>query len=541
MLANDEKGRGLKRGCVLEAEELVIAYFSSSSRSACLLLSTRGQSQSLTSSIGSGSSEAEEEGLHTEVAMDTDVEQSLSLHTNSSVASQSVPPHNPGSWVVASIPPSDLETCSGEGDWTHHRVQKQRALDRHDSSTDQVSQGASESSLSSVRHKNDPPPPPPPETSTKVQPVSPKVAKRYLEEYYHRLEERSRVRIKELKKTKKRAISFNQADQQRPMKHMMWNTALSLDRGGGLGGHSRRMSVDVDLLLGQTKANRTNQPENPRCNDPATDSNGARSQQEPHTSSSTSTLVTVTTNTAPAKPKRGNKKKWKTGLLKRFVSEPTCTEIKEKPSLDARLFKQKSSPVFSLHGTEKVVERHAPSRNQTSVKRLQQEEEEKEEEEKEEEEEELFELEGFMETSSEHRPATPDLAGSARSTSAPLFRRWSWSKKKRKVRQNLEIKRSSSYQTKLHLSRHSSFRQSDSELEVIGNPSTKFRFPVVGTPPQEGEVGRGWHWGHTGQPTREKSHKRTRLSSLPEPILCRVYTESDSTARGSEDGNRTGD
>lgn len=91
-------------------------------------------------------------------------------------------------------------------------------------------------------------------TSTVVKPVPPDVAKHYIEVYYKKLE----LRLSELEKTapaptskkskkksssSKRNISFNQSDSHRHHK-------LS-----GLGSrHPRRMSVDVNLLIGQNES-----------------------------------------------------------------------------------------------------------------------------------------------------------------------------------------------------------------------------------------------------------------------------------------------
>ncbi len=86
-------------------------------------------------------------------------------------------------------------------------------------------------------------------TSAVIKPVAADVAKHYIEAYYKKLE----IRLSELEKIKpvatskkskkkaansKRAISFNQADSHR---HKLTS------------GHPRRMSVDVDLLIGQDR------------------------------------------------------------------------------------------------------------------------------------------------------------------------------------------------------------------------------------------------------------------------------------------------
>ena len=81
-----------------------------------------------------------------------------------------------------------------------------------------------------------------------MRPISPEVAKKFLEDYYYKLELRTVQKISQLTRKKKRTTSFNQVDLQR-------NKLLSgrnhvLDDAGV---HNRRMSVDVGLLLGQTK------------------------------------------------------------------------------------------------------------------------------------------------------------------------------------------------------------------------------------------------------------------------------------------------
>jgi len=76
-------------------------------------------------------------------------------------------------------------------------------------------------------------------TSTKVRPVSPDVAKHFIEAYYSKLESRL-AGVDTLKRSKKkipkRTVSFNQNDPR---------------RGSRMRLHPRRMSVDVDLLLSQ--------------------------------------------------------------------------------------------------------------------------------------------------------------------------------------------------------------------------------------------------------------------------------------------------
>ena len=73
-----------------------------------------------------------------------------------------------------------------------------------------------------------------------VKPIAPAVAKQFIEDYYHKLNERLAVRVQKnpLQRKKKRTISFNSVDIQRPKKYQQR--------------HSRRASVDVDLLLGKT-------------------------------------------------------------------------------------------------------------------------------------------------------------------------------------------------------------------------------------------------------------------------------------------------
>ena len=93
------------------------------------------------------------------------------------------------------------------------------------------------------------------ETSTMIKPIAPEVAKQFLEDYYQKLAVRTekglghdlgrRARSSKVSKSKRRGVSFNQAD-------------LQKNKMKGLGSevrdnstHIRRMSVDVGLFLGQ--------------------------------------------------------------------------------------------------------------------------------------------------------------------------------------------------------------------------------------------------------------------------------------------------
>lgn len=288
------------------------------------------------------------------------------------------------------------------------------------------------------------------ETSAVVRPVLPEVAKQFLENYYQRLEERSRLRIQQLKKKKKRAISFSQADHQRVRKPML---PLELSR---VGGHSRRMSVDVNLLLGQSKTLLCQQSHSspPKGSNPVT---GADNTEVTHLQDTPNILAAF-----PAKAKKMQRKKWKTVIMRRFVSEPAYTTGEEG------------------------------------------------------EDEEVFQMEDCMDSEEDGRPDTPR---------SPLLWRWSWSKKHK-----AEIKRSSSFQVKQSLTRQGSLRQCGSEFGddlVIGNPSHKLSFSMVANEPVGREVCHGWP---QGRPTRHPGHKRRRRSSLPEPVLCRLYTDSHSMA-----------
>ena len=104
------------------------------------------------------------------------------------------------------------------------------------------------------------------ETSKKVQPISPDMAKQYLEEYHHNfglwLAQRTQNHRHHGKK--KRAISFNQAD----LQHSKWDQgsdhSSSAEHGPqGLRGPHRRLSVDVRLL--QMKHNSTALEKEPSC------------------------------------------------------------------------------------------------------------------------------------------------------------------------------------------------------------------------------------------------------------------------------------
>ncbi len=187
-----------------------------------------------------------------------------------------------------------------------------------------------------------------PETSAMVQPVIPEVAKRYLEEYYHRLEERSRMRIVQLRKKKKRAVSFSQADQHKMNNHV-WNTK-ELSRS--VSSHHKRMSVDVDLLVGHSKTLSVHQPESPpaiQCTDSAIDIERGECVDGSLISSSQIPTLTFTTEAA-TKPRKAHKKNWKAGLLKRFMSDPAYfpSEAEVPPSPAVQLSKQQSSPILNL-------------------------------------------------------------------------------------------------------------------------------------------------------------------------------------------------
>ena len=86
-----------------------------------------------------------------------------------------------------------------------------------------------------------------------IKPIAPEVAKRFLEDYYHKLairtenrfnrEDMAREGRRKLSKSKRRCVSFNQTELQR-------NKLKSGDAREGRT-HVRRMSVDVGLFLGQ--------------------------------------------------------------------------------------------------------------------------------------------------------------------------------------------------------------------------------------------------------------------------------------------------
>ena len=101
------------------------------------------------------------------------------------------------------------------------------------------------------------------ETSKKVQPISPEVAKQYLEEYYRNLDLWLAQRTQKLRHQgkKKRAISFNQADLQRSKWDQGSDHSSSAEHGPQ--SHHRRMSVDVRLL--QMKHNSTALEKEPSC------------------------------------------------------------------------------------------------------------------------------------------------------------------------------------------------------------------------------------------------------------------------------------
>ena len=92
------------------------------------------------------------------------------------------------------------------------------------------------------------------ETSTKIKPIAPEVAKQFLEDYYHKLALRTEKRLSDdsgrrsrgsKSKAKRRCVSFNQTDLQR---NKMKGTS---SEGRETCTHIRRMSVDVGLFLGQ--------------------------------------------------------------------------------------------------------------------------------------------------------------------------------------------------------------------------------------------------------------------------------------------------
>ena len=87
-------------------------------------------------------------------------------------------------------------------------------------------------------------------TSTKVRPVSPEVAKHYIEAYYKKLEARlAQLKVAKLvsKKTKKALLPKRAVSHTDVQRQAMNGRRLH---------HPRRMSVDVDLLLGQNKASK---------------------------------------------------------------------------------------------------------------------------------------------------------------------------------------------------------------------------------------------------------------------------------------------
>lgn len=144
------------------------------------------------------------------------------------------------------------------------------------------------------------------------------MAKQYLEEYYHNLELRSTQRIRALKKSKKRSISFNQQDLHRPRWHH-WKSA-TVELPSGVKDHSRRMSVDVGLLLGQYKVQRQQslsltQWEHTKCSKMQSATEAIEQCVSPPGNAWPSPMAT------PHKP-TVDKKKWKPGILKRFFSEP---------------------------------------------------------------------------------------------------------------------------------------------------------------------------------------------------------------------------
>lgn len=91
------------------------------------------------------------------------------------------------------------------------------------------------------------------ETSTMIKPIAPEVAKRFLEDYYHKLAVRTlkglthdferRSKSGKMSKAKRRCSSFNQADLQR---NKTKGSEVRETRT-----HIHRMSVDVGLFLGQ--------------------------------------------------------------------------------------------------------------------------------------------------------------------------------------------------------------------------------------------------------------------------------------------------
>ena len=94
------------------------------------------------------------------------------------------------------------------------------------------------------------------ETSTKIKPIAPEIAKQFLEDYYHKLALRTEMRLTDdsagrrsrgsKSKAKRRCVSFNQTDLQRNK-----TKGMSCELGRETCTHIRRMSVDVGLFLGQ--------------------------------------------------------------------------------------------------------------------------------------------------------------------------------------------------------------------------------------------------------------------------------------------------
>lgn len=201
-----------------------------------------------------------------------------------------------------------------------------------------------------------------------VRPVCPEQAKRYLEEYFHQLELRSEQRIRQRKK--KRALSFSQADLQRRKLQLPPHSGVRLQDSAIRGCHSRRMSVDVGLMLGQamihnhslqqsqvgrsagdtgehylahTCCDNNCSPLRPVSTGDSSGSLTADLTARPsacHTHGTVSLPPQKTVECAAATPKH-KKKKWRMGLMKRFGShEEPQGDTGKQPAIR----KQQSSP-----------------------------------------------------------------------------------------------------------------------------------------------------------------------------------------------------